>query len=234
MEAIDCIKTRRSVRKFSEKQVSWDDLMNVIDCGRMAPSAGNLQSWKFIIVKDPDPKKQIANACVDQLWIAEASFIIVIVSETEKMKRFYDVRGERLYSVQSCAAAAENMLLGAHALGLGACWIGAFDEEKIRTILGCPAETRPQIIIPLGHPSEISPKPNKFPIEIVAYWRRWRGRVYDYDKAMDMWAPKTEAVIKGVVNIVKNAPEHIKKHSKKVVEHVKKKVKERKAKKKKK
>lgn len=230
MDTIECIKTRRSVRKFENKPVSWDDLMTILDAGRLAPSAGNLQSWKFIIVKDPDPKEQIARACVDQLWIADAAFIIVIVSESEKMKRFYDARGERLYSVQGCAAAAENMLLAAHNQGLGACWIGAFDEEKIKTILGCPAETRPQIIIPVGYPAETAQKPNKYPLENVAYWRYWRGRVYDVDKALGMWAPKTEKVIKGAVDIVKNAPEHIKKHAKKAAEHIKKKVKKKKKK----
>ena len=224
MDVVECIKTRRSVRKFSDKAVSWDDLMTVLDCGRMAPSAGNLQSWKFIIVKDPEPKESIARACVDQLWIRDASFIIVIVSETEKIKRFYDVRGERLYSVQGCAAAAENMLLAANSRGLGACWVGAFDEEKVKSVLGCPAETRPQIIIPLGYAAEKAQKPSKFPLEVVAYWRHWRGRIYDVDKAMDIWSPKTEAVIKGTVNAVKNAPEAIKKHAKKAVEHVKKKV----------
>ncbi|MBW2992299.1 nitroreductase family protein [Candidatus Woesearchaeota archaeon] len=228
MDTIECIKTRRSVRKFLDKPVSWDDICTIIDAGRMAPSAGNLQSWKFIVVEDKDPKEQIAKACVDQLWIKDAPYIIVIVSEPEKMKRFYDVRGERLYSVQSCAAAAQNMLLAAHNLGLGSCWIGAFDEEKVKTILGCPAETRPQVIIPVGYPAETVEKPNKYPMEIVTYRRYWRGRIYDVDKALGMYSPKVEKVIGKTVETIKKAPEHVKK----AAAHIKKKVSEAKAKRK--
>lgn len=226
METIDCIKTRRSVRRFLDKPVAWNDIAAILDCGRMAPSAGNLQSWKFIVIEDKDPKEAIARACVDQMWIADAPYIIVIVSEPEKMKRFYDVRGERLYSVQSCAAAAQNMLLAAHDIGLGSCWIGAFDEEKVKQILSCPADTRPQAIIPLGYAAGKAEKPNKFPLEIVSYRRRWRGRIYDIDKVMGMYSPKVEKVLGKGVEAVRKAPEHIKKHTKRAVEHIKKKVSE--------
>jgi len=230
MDAIECMKTRRSVRKFLDKPVSWDSIATILDCGRMAPSAGNLQSWKFIVVEDKDPKEAIAKACVEQAWISKAPYIIVVVSEAEKMKRFYDLRGERLYSVQSCAAAVQNMLLAAHNLGLGSCWVGAFDEEKIKSILGCPAETRPQAILPVGYPAETSEKPNKFPLEICSYRRHWRGRIYDVDKALGMYSPKVEKVIGKSVEAIRKAPEQIKKHTKKAVEHIKKKMSEAKAK----
>jgi nitroreductase len=229
MDIIECIKTRRSVRKFLDKPVPWDNIATILDCGRLAPSAGNLQSWKFIVVEDKGPKEEIAKACVDQLWIADAPYLIVVIAETEKMKRFYDLRGERLYIVQSCAAAVQNMLLAAHSLGLGSCWVGAFDEEKIKQILGCPAETRPQAILPIGYPAENPQKPNKFPIEIVSYRRQWRGRVYDVDKLIyGIYSPKVERVISKGVGAIKKAPEHIAKHSKRIVEHIKKKSEERK------
>jgi nitroreductase len=229
METVECIKTRRSVRKFSDKPVPWDNIATILDCGRMAPSAGNLQSWKFIIVEDKGPKEEIARACVDQLWISNAPYIIVVVSEAEKMKRFYDLRGDRLYSVQSCAAAVQNMLLAAHDLGLGACWVGAFDEEKIKTILSCPAETRPQAVIPIGYSAENPVKPNKFPIEIVAYRRCWRGRVYDVDKLVyGVYSPRIERAIAKTAEAIKRAPQHIAKHSRKIVEHMKKRAEERK------
>lgn len=229
METLECIKTRRSVRKFLDKPVTWDNIATILDSGRMAPSAGNLQSWKFIVVEDKEPKEEIAKACVDQLWIATAPYIIVIVSEFEKMKRFYDLRGERLYSVQGCAAAAQNMLLAAHDIGLGACWVGAFDEEKIKDVLGCPADTRPQAVIPIGYPAEAPQKPNKFPIEIVSYNRRWRGRIYDVDKLVyGIYSPKTERVLMKGVEAIKNAPERIRHHGKRLVEHMKKRSAERK------
>jgi nitroreductase len=229
METLECIKTRRSVRKFLDKPVPFDRIAAILDCGRLAPSAGNLQTWKFIVVEDKGPKEEIARACVDQMWIAAAPYIIIIVSEFEKMKRFYDLRGERLYSVQSCAAAAQNMLLAAHDLGLGACWIGAFDEEKVRNLLGCPADTRPQAVIPVGYPAEVPQKPNKYPIEIVSYWRQWRGRIYDTDKLVyGIYSPKTEKVVMKGVEAIRKAPETIRHHGKRLVEHIKKKSAERK------
>ena len=89
--------------------------------------------WKFILIRDKDTINKLAEAALQQLWIASAPFIIVVSSETEKLNQFYGVRGERLYSIQNCAAAIQNMLLAAHALGLASCWVGAFDENIIKT-----------------------------------------------------------------------------------------------------
>ena len=175
MDVYEAAKTRRSIRKYKENPLAWDDVAKVLDSGKYAPSAGNLQNFKFIVVLDQEKREKISEACLQQYWMIKAPVHIVICSEPEKAERFYGVRGERLYSIQNCAAAAENMVLAAHSLGLGTCWVGAFDEDMVKRILGIPAEARPQIILTLGYPDEEPEEPIRHPLTSFLYVDQWRG-----------------------------------------------------------
>lgn len=179
MDTIECIRTRRTVHKFMDVPIPFDVIANIVDCGRLAPTAGNLMNFKFIAVFDPGKRRAIAEASLQQYWMATAPVIIVVVAEAVVGKRYYGIRGERLYSVQNCAAAAQNILLAAHSYGLGGCWIGGFDENMIKRICGIPDEHRPQVVIPIGYPDEKNPMPPKFPIENVFYFNSWRGKIND-------------------------------------------------------
>lgn len=179
METYECIRTRRSIRKYLEKPIPRDLIVQVLDAGRLAPSAGNLQNWKFILVIDEEKKEKIAEACIKQLWVAQAPLCIVIVAEPKASERYYGTRGDRLYSVQNCAAAVQNMLLMAHNIGLGACWVGAFDEGMVARALKVPEEVRVQAVVTLGYPAEKVTEPAKFPLENVTYFNKWRGKVED-------------------------------------------------------
>ena len=181
MDTIECIMGRRSIRKFKNIPVEWDKIGKILDAGRYAPSSGNIQNWRFIVVTEEAKRKAIAEASVQQHWMAAAPTHIVIIAEPEAGKRFYGIRGERLYTIQNCAAAAENMLLAAHAQGLGACWVGAFDENKIASLLGLQEGQRPQVIIPIGYAEEIPLPPQKWRIENVTYLEGWWGRIKDID-----------------------------------------------------
>ena len=173
METLDTINTRRSIRKFKDVPVEFYLIGKVLFAGFNAPSAGNLQDYRFMVVTNPDLKKGLADAALEQLWIGSAPVIIVVFSEFTKTKRFYGIRGERLYTVQGCAAAVQNILLAAHDLGLGGCWVGAFDEDKVCSVLGIPDYARPQAIIPLGWPDEEVPSPARFKLENLVYFNRW-------------------------------------------------------------
>lgn len=177
MEVYDCIKQRRSIRKYKDIPVAFDDVWKIIDAGRMAPSSGNLQGWKFIVITDAGKRQKIADACLQQTWMIQAPIFIVIVSEVARVERYYGLRGERLYSCQNCAAAAENMMLMATNLGLGSCWVGAFDEDKVKDMLNIPTGSRPQIIITIGYADEVVPEPAKFPLEAVTYFNKWRSKI---------------------------------------------------------
>lgn len=201
-DIFDVIASRRSVKSFLPKFVSWENIAKVLDAGRLAPSSGNLQNWKFIVVLESSQKQNIANACHEQYEIASAGALIIVCSEVEKVERYYGLRGERLYSVQNCAAAIENMLLEAHSLGLGSRWIGAFDEDEVRSLCSIPPEVRPQAIVAIGYAKEVPEAPPKYPLETVVYFHRWDNRKrdgakYDHNYATIM-ARKTDALTSAV------------------------------------
>jgi nitroreductase len=176
MDVYECIKTRRTVRKFKDLEVPWDDVVKLLEAGKSAPSSGNIQNWKFIIVTDKDAKTELAEYCGNQLWMAAAPLLIVVVADVDKAKRFYGIRGERLYSIQNCAAAIENILLIAHSLGLGAAWVGYMEEYKIGPALTLPEGIRPQGIVAIGYPAENPPCPPKYTLEGVMYFRQFGGQ----------------------------------------------------------
>lgn len=183
-DILELIKSRRTTKYFLPKYVSWDNISKILDAGRHAPSSGNIQNWKFIVVFDPGKKQQVAEATYEQFEIATASILIIVCAEAEKAERYYGLRGERLYTVQNCAAAIQNMLLEAHSLGLGSAWIGAFDEDAIKSLCSIPEEVRPQGIVAIGYAKEVPPKPPKYPLETVVYFQRWRGKMRDPAKYM--------------------------------------------------
>jgi len=187
-DILELIKSRRTIRYFIPKFVSWDNLSRILDAARHAPSCGNIQNWKFIVVLESSMKQKLAEASYEQYEISAASALIIVCAEIEKAERYYGLRGERLYSVQNCAAAIENMLLEAHSLGLGSRWIGAFDEDAIKSVCKIPEEVRPQAIIAIGYPREIPNKPPKYPLEPIVYFHQWRNRIRDPAQYMNDFA----------------------------------------------
>ncbi|MBI4983423.1 nitroreductase family protein [Candidatus Woesearchaeota archaeon] len=183
-DILELIATRRNVKYFLPKFVSWDNVSKILDAARHAPSCGNVQNWKFIVVFDPNQKRQIAEACYEQYEVVQAGVLVVVCAEPEKAERYYGLRGERLYSVQNCAAAIQNMLLEAHSLGLATRWIGAFDEDAVKSLLKIPEEVRPQAIVAIGYAKEVPQKPPKYPLEALIYFHQWRGKMRDPAKYM--------------------------------------------------
>ncbi|MHA1616231.1 MAG: nitroreductase family protein [Candidatus Njordarchaeales archaeon] len=173
MDVFECIKTRRSIRKFLPDPVKEEDLNKILDAARWAPSAGNLQPWEFIVVRDPERKEAIARAALNQRFIAEAPVVIVVCANIPRTASRYGERGETLYCIQDTAAATQNMLLAAHALGYGTCWVGAFREEEVKRILNIPPDVRPVAIIPLGKPAEQPPPRGRYPLEEVVHYEEY-------------------------------------------------------------
>jgi nitroreductase len=159
MDIFECIQTRRSVRNYSKKNVDFDKLTLILEAACKAPTSGNLQDYRFILVNNKNKIRTLAEHCNEQYWIATAPVIIIVCADTEKTEAYYGLRGQRLYATQNSAAAIQNMLLAAHALGLGACWIGAFNEEFISDEFNIPEKVRPQGIITIGYrEGQLDPK----------------------------------------------------------------------------
>lgn len=211
MDILEIIKTRRNIKEFLPKFVDWDKISKILDAGRHAPSCGNLQNWKFVVVVETDLKKQLAEAALQQYEIINAGVLIVVCAEPEKAERYYGERGRGLYSIQNCAAAIQNMLLEAHSLGLGGRWIGALEEQMVKRFLSIPGEVRVQAIIAVGYPKEIPEKPPKMPLESLVYFNSWRNRIRDpvrYMKDFSLVAQRKlhkvkEAVKKPLFSVVK-------------------------------
>ncbi len=179
METSKAIRTRRSVRKFTQQPVEFDKLAKIIEAGTFAPSAGNIQNWRFILVTDKPVLRELYNHCMNQEVVYNAQAAIIVVGVIDKAERLYGLRGKRLYTVQNCACAVENMLLTAHDQGLGACWIGAFNEDKLSVIFSIPDKARPQAIIALGYPAE---KPNfeRKDLESVTYFNQYGMKIKNF------------------------------------------------------
>ena len=176
MSLLETIKKRRSIRAFLDLPVEEKKLQDILEAGLWAPSAGNLQEWKNIIVRDQKKKTEIAAAAFHQDWIAGAPVLMVVCAEVEKVKKYYGVRGERLYAIQDCAAAIQTMLLEAEAQGLASCWVGAFDEVEMNRALDIPETVRVQAIIALGYAGEQIPTPAKKELRSVVFFEKYGER----------------------------------------------------------
>ncbi len=215
MEVFDCIRTRRSIRKYKDKAVPWDNIIEILQAGQYAPFAGNVFNCKFIVVKNEDKRRAIAEACTQQFWMQDAPIHIVMVAEPEKMERYYGTRGVRLYTIQGIAAAIQNMLLTAHSLGLGTCWVGAFDEEEIRRLCNLPEHVNVQAIITIGYADETPVMPPKYRIEHTMFFEKWWGRIEPPKTGIGYWSPVIERGIKGTHKHIKKAVGKLKEKIKK-------------------
>ncbi|HDM60042.1 MAG TPA: nitroreductase family protein [Archaeoglobus veneficus] len=175
MELKECLKLiydRISIRRYQPIDLPDELILEILKAGNAAPSAGNLQARDFIVVRDPETKKKLAIAALEQMFIAEAPVVIVVCANYPRSMRVYGDRG-RLYAEQDATAAVENILLAAHALGLGAVWVGAFHEVAVSSILNIPEYARPIAIVPVGYPAEKPEKRSRYPIQELTHWEKW-------------------------------------------------------------
>ena len=206
MNVFEAVATRRSIRKFTSQDVPMEILGIIFDAGRYAPSSGNIQNWRFILVKDPGNKQKVAEACMQQLWIAEAPVLVIVCAETEKIMQYYGIRGERLYSVQNCSAAIQNMLLTAHSLGLASTWVSAFDEDMLSRALSIPGNVKPQAVLPIGYPDEIVPAPNRYDMEDLVFHEAYGSKYTNISRILQnpLVFDKLSSMISGLVQAGKD------------------------------
>ncbi|WP_457550493.1 nitroreductase family protein [Archaeoglobus sp.] len=169
---LEAIFTRVSIRRFKPDPIPEDVIKVILEAGNAAPSAGNLQARDFIVVREENTKLKLAKAALKQMFIAEAPIVIVVCANYPRSMRVYGERG-RLYAEQDATAAVENILLAVHMLGLGAVWVGAFDEVEVMNLLGIPDYARPIAIIPVGYPAEEPKRRERYPIDYLTHWEKW-------------------------------------------------------------
>lgn len=165
MDVMEAIRTRRSVRKFSEKPIEEEKLKLVLEAARLAPSATNAQNWRFIVVRDKEKLQRLMEAADGQPFVGEAPCAIVVCGTK---RRIMDC-GQPTDTVD-CSIAASFMLLAAHSLGLGTCWLGHFYADKVKKALRIPEEVSVVTFIPIGYPAgEPEVRSRKDLKEIVSY-----------------------------------------------------------------
>lgn len=149
---MDLIESRRSIRSYKSQDIEEEKLNYILQAFRKAPSAKNIQPWKLIIVKDKKRRSDLAIACNNQTFIAEAPIIIIACAKEDEA---YGTMGGYMSSYPvDIAIALEHLVLAAAEQCLGTCWIGAFKEKLVKDLLGIPENVRVVAITPVGYPSK--------------------------------------------------------------------------------
>jgi nitroreductase len=161
MDTLEAIRTRRSIRRYTDDAIPKADLETIVDAGRLAATGSNRQPWDFVVVTD---RRMIERFKVSDAWMEKAGAVIVVVMDP--VSRWW---------VEDGAAAIENMLLASTALGYGACWVEGDvvpREELFKTLLDVPSDKRVMALVPIGVAAEI-PAPEKKPLEQVLHWEKY-------------------------------------------------------------
>ncbi len=168
MDTFECIRKRRDIRSYLKKDVPDDVIRKIIEAGRLAPSAMNLQPWHFIVIKNKETLKELGKFCLSGRFIVDASFAIVVI--TEPSNKWHEIDGAR---------AVQNMSLAAWNEGVGTCWIGAIDRDKVKERLNIPKNLHVLTVLPFGYPEEFivkRKKVRKSPNEVF-HWEKFGGRL---------------------------------------------------------
>jgi len=166
---MEAIRRRYSCRAYADKAVEPEKLQAVLEAGRLAPSAKNLQDWRFVVVTDNELRRRLAKAASGQQFVAEAPVVIVACSVSD-----YVMRCGQAVGPIDVAIALEHIALAATDQGLATCWIGSFYADKVRELLGIPQDVEIVELMTLGYPAEPESQRPREPLERIVCYQRWR------------------------------------------------------------
>jgi len=184
METLEAIKTRRSIRKFSDQPVEPEKLQAVLEAVQQAPSWSNKQCWSLVVVQDQEARARISELSFvesffatygyktnpAQKGLAQAPIVLVACADPQQSG---DLRGEQYY-MADLGIATQNLMLAAHDQGLGSVFVGVFDEEQLKSLLGIPAQIRVVGLFPLGYPAtEVKSGPPRKPLSEFVHYGTW-------------------------------------------------------------
>ncbi len=188
MDTIRAIQSRRSVRKYKDKKPDWRDILEAINSAQYTPMAGDVFTLKFIVIDKLKTMQEIAKFS-EQEFIQDAKYAVAFVSNPKKTKILYKERGER-YLKQQAGAAIQNFMLHLTNLGLSTCWIGHFNDEKIKKLLKIPETNEVEAIITIGY-EKFKPKlkKEKGNIDKILYFNEWDNKRMDEIKKVEGRGP---------------------------------------------
>jgi nitroreductase len=163
MTFFETVQARQSIRAYQDRAVEAEKLEAILAAVNRAPSAGNRQAYQVFVVRDGFLKQGLARAALDQEFLAQAPLVLVYCAAPVRSDR-YGERGLSLYCQQDTAIGAAYAQLAATAEGLGTCWVGAFNEDTVATLLELPAGLRPVVLMPIGYANEMPPPTTRRPV----------------------------------------------------------------------
>lgn len=165
-DMLELIKKRRSIRKYTDQTVTDEQMRQLLEAAMAAPSGSNLQPWEFVVVRDPDLKRQLAQTHTWSHMCTDAA-VVFVVCGNERASRHW---------VEDTSAATQNLLLAAAAMNLGAVWVAMYPhsdrEPHARRVLAIPEEIRILCLVPVGHPAESKPPRTQYN-ESKVHYERW-------------------------------------------------------------
>ncbi len=164
MTLVDVLLSRRSIRDYDKKDIPKDVLDQILEAGRLAPSAANKQPWHFIVVTDEEIKRELSKGLFSR-FIKDAPVTIVGCAHKDR------IAGR--WSIISTTIALQNMVIAAWALGVGSCWIGAVSEEKVRKLLDIPDNYNVVALIPFGYPAKTPGPKRKKSLEKITSFNKF-------------------------------------------------------------
>jgi nitroreductase len=163
---------RRMIRKFRPDPVSDEVVRRIVRAARRAPSAGHTQPWNYVVVREAAIRRRLARAALGQMFVAEAPVVIVPCADRARSRSRYGEEGDR-YAVIDTSFSSLLLLLAVVEEGLGACFVGAFYEDQVSTILDLPEPVRPLAVVPVGVPAEQPGRLPLRPLDKVLHYERW-------------------------------------------------------------
>lgn len=169
MDVIEAIKTRRSIRKYRSTPVEDSKIIECLEAARWAPSAYNSQPWEFLVVRNPETRRKLAEIHMYGRFMAESPVVIVFIADPEKSS---------IWHHGDVAVAVQSFMLAAHSLGLGTCWMGVMNtpyEEPIKQLLKIPDKLKVLCTVSVGYPDE-KPSRSRRPLEETVYWETYGSK----------------------------------------------------------
>jgi len=180
---LEVIRDRRSVRKYLPTDVGDQQILDLLEAARLAPSGGNSQAWGFVVVRDPERRRIVMEACHNQEWMLSAPVFIACVADVSRRMEDppgleVDERSAELHvktTIRDTAIAAEHIVLQAQAMGLSTCWIAWFEQDAIRRALSVPSDKYVVAVLTVGHADEMpDPRPRR-PLAEMVHHETWNA-----------------------------------------------------------
>ncbi|GAA0372142.1 nitroreductase family protein [Bacillus horti] len=180
------IDKRASVRSFTKQAIPESLIVELLTAGTYAPSSGNMQPWEFIVIQEHEQMQELVGCTYfgyfskggnHQHWIGEAGVIFVVCANQKRTEARYGQDGKG-WSIIDVSAAAENILLAATALGLAGCWVGGFDEKKVKELLRIPEYVKIIGLLPIGYPLQETKRKSRLPLSLVTHKGKYNERYF--------------------------------------------------------